>query len=65
MSIESNLKTLAENSTRIADALETLVSKLGHIGAAVQAESPAPAQPAAPQAPAAPAATTPPAPPGS
>ena len=54
--IESNLKTLAENSTRIADALETLVSKMSHIGAAVKAELPAPAQPAAP-------ATTPPAPP--
>lgn len=52
MSIELNLKTLAENSTRIADALETLVSKLSHIDAAVQAE--APAQPAAPQAPVAP-----------
>lgn len=61
MSIESNLKTLAENSTRIADALETLVSKLGHIGAATASvETAAPAQPAAapvaPQAPAAPTA---------
>ena len=62
MSIESNLKTLADNSTRIADALEGLLAKMSHIGAAVQAEAPtapqapvAPAQPAAPQAPVAPA----------
>lgn len=51
MSIESNVKTLAENSTRIADALENLVFKMSHIGAAVQAESPAPAQPVVPAAP--------------
>lgn len=50
MSIESNLKTLAENSTRIADALETLVSKLGHIGAAVAPVETAAAAPAAPAA---------------
>lgn len=55
MSIESNLKTLAENSTRIANALEAIVSKLGHIDAAVT-------EPAVPTPPAA-AATQVPEPP--
>jgi len=50
MSIESNLKTLAENSTRIADALEGILNKMNHIGQATAPVAEAPAAPAQPAA---------------
>ncbi len=64
MSIENNLKQLAENTARIADALETLVVSQIDGAAAAPAAAPAPAPaPAAAPAPApAPAAAPAPAP---
>ena len=50
MSIESNLKTLAENSTRIADALKGILNKMNHIGQAAASVAEAPAAPAQPAA---------------